>query len=214
MNFDKEEALKDIDEVMARDSVGGTSGSTSKVVSYLNCIKKYAPRGSAHRDKAEAVDLFPEKRKADPIRYMSGIIHSLRKDIEEEKGFDQYDENIHASLFKDFLGQAEFLNKGGLTRASMLVAEITLEEHLRKLAAKNNVPVKKQNGDWRKASALNQDLLDEGVYPGPQRTQVQTWLELRNDAAHPGEDFENQHQQSEIGQHIEGIRDFISRLPA
>jgi|SRR5580698_9944027 hypothetical protein len=102
------------------------------------------------------------------------------------------------------------------TWAGKGVRGATLEEQLRKMAAKSGVAVvDATNGQPRKASALNADLYSKvNAYSKPEHAQVDAWQKIRNDAAHGDPNFEQQHNDADIRRMFEGIRDFIVKQPA
>ena len=144
---------------------------------------------------------------------IKGILESLKNDI--SKGYlASLEELIHASMFSDYLEMADHLIKESYKDAAAVIAGSTLEEHLRKLCLKNNVPIhtqKAQGSEPKKASMLNAELYKANVYSNAQQQQITAWLAIRNNAAH-GEYA--QYTLPEVKLLIQGVRDFIIRLPA
>ena len=103
----------------------------------------------------------------------------------------------------------------GYKDAAAVIAGSTLEEHLRKLAAKHNVDMTETKRDGavvpKKAARLNDDLKKACAYNQLESSQVGTWLVLRNNAAHG---HFGEYMQAQVEQMIEGIRGFFLRNPA
>ena len=94
---------------------------------------------------------------------MVGVVVSLRADI--EAGYTQsLVELIHADVFADYLAMAAELQKNRYKDAAAVLAGSTLEEHLRKLAAKRRVSIGGRNETPAKASRINDELKSASVY--------------------------------------------------
>lgn len=114
-----------------------------------------------------------------------GILESL-KEAYLSGYFQKINEQINAEIFADFLEMAEFfLSKGEQWKnaAAFLIGGV-LEEHLRKLSIKNNIPIKKGNDKFVHAEDLNIELRKNSVYNEIERKQITTLLGIRNDADH------------------------------
>lgn len=176
-------------------------------------IERVAPRGSRYMKNAQA--LFDRGLlNASAIELAEGILIALRDDY--AAGYLQrVEELIHADMFSDFLDRADYFLKGGYKDPAAVIAGSVLEEHLRKLCVKNNIPVivTSPKGDQpKKADTMNADLArDETVYSKIEQKAVTAWLALRNAAAH-GE--YSKYTEQEIVLMVRGIRDFLLRHPA
>ena len=95
--------------------------------------------------------------------------------------------------------------------ASAVIAGAVLEEHLRKLAQRNDVPAEDDAGRPTKADRLNADLRKADSYPALDEKSVAAWLDLRNKAAHAQYD---DYRAEQVSLFIQGLRDFITRHPA
>jgi len=146
---------------------------------------------------------------------MRGVLEALRADIALGNA-GAYEAIVHADVFSDLISQAEHLvDDGGYRRAGAVLVGATLEGHLRSLAPACGVAVSNAKGEHKKASQLNQDLYSANAYDKATCAQIDAWLKLRNDAAHPTEpSFETTHTDSEVRLMSMGVRDFIRRHPA
>jgi hypothetical protein len=97
------------------------------------------------------------------------------------------------------------LKNGSYFVAAVVLAGSTLEEHLRKLSQKHNLPVVDS------IDKMNQALRQKGVYPQSTWRSISSWYDLRTDAAH-GKQRTYSHQ--EVQNMISGVRDVINRYPA
>jgi hypothetical protein len=141
---------------------------------------------------------------------LAGVLRGLRADV--DAGYMQtLEELVHADLFADFLEMADELQHSGYKDAAAVIAGSTLEEHLRKLAQKNEVATDKPDGAPKKADTLNADLAGAGAYNRLEQKSVTAWLDLRNSAAH-GKYDDYDHRQ--VASLIQGVRDFMMRRPA
>jgi hypothetical protein len=144
------------------------------------------------------------------LEHLIGIIKALHHDV--QNGYlKKFEEIIHGEVFSDYLEMAEHLNDAGYKDAASVIAGSTLESHLRQLCIKASVPVNKENGEPKKADAMNSELVKIDVYSGLDQKNVTAWLGLRNHAAHGEYDKYNSDQ---VELMIRGIRDFITRNPA
>ena len=94
-----------------------------------------------------------------------------------------------------------------------------LEEHIRLMAvAAGSIALQMTDRQGRlrprEASALREDLyaIAHAITAG-ERTQVQAWMDLRNEAAHNLPVFQGR-TDGDVERMIEGIREFIVRHPA
>ena len=143
------------------------------------------------------------------ISKIVGAIKALARDI--KKGYlDSVRSLIHADIFSDFLEMAEYLLKEGYKDAAAVLCGGVLEEHICKLAGKARVTLKKENGDLKKTSALNDELKNMGVYNNISHKSVTSWLSIRNDAAHGKY---NGYSSEQVKLFIDGVRLFIRQLP-
>jgi hypothetical protein len=149
-----------------------------------------------------------------PVLRGRGILRSALADVSDGYLWN-LKERVHGEVFDDFLVMASSLVGDGYIDAAAVIAVGTLEEHMRQLCAKKNVAttVPKQSGSTepKKASAMNRDLWQQGVYDKPDWRQVDAWLDIRNDPAHG---HYKRYSQQQVELMIEGIRGFFLRNPA
>jgi hypothetical protein len=145
---------------------------------------------------------------------VAGALQALQHDI--DKGYlDTYAELIHAGVFTNLLEMAQHLHSEGYKDAAAVLAGGVIEEHLRKLCEKSNIPSETldSSGGFRpkKAEALNTDLASANVYGKLDQKSITAWLDLRNKAAHARY---GEYTSDQVGLFIQGIRDFLVRFPA
>jgi hypothetical protein len=169
-------------------------------------VRRYAPKGSAHRDGAEALLKQYGVNNGYMVEPLLGILKALRADY--AAGYlATVEELIHANLFSDFLEMADHLvNQGYKDPAAVLVGSV-LEEHLRKLCLKNGLPVL-AGANYKKADTLNADLAGATVYSKLDQKSVTAWLDLRNKAAH-GHYADYTKEQVQLM--LDGVRHFMAR---
>lgn len=143
-----------------------------------------------------------------------GVLHAVAEDI--SKGWTwQYKELVHADVFTDLLDMADYLlSDGGFKDPAAVLAGSVLEEHIRKLCQKNNIPIQVQSSrgaEPKKASVMNDELVKQQIYNQAEWRSVQAWLDHRNDAAHG---HHTKYDPRQIKLMIDGIRDFFVRHPA
>lgn len=172
-------------------------------------IDRLAPPGSRYRHQAE--DLLAKAGGHNPYtaNLLLGVALALRADI--EAGHMQVlHELIHAEIFGDFLEMAEYLLDEGYKDPAAVITGGVLEEHLRKLCKKNSIQTE-HAGKSKKADTLNADLAGAGVYSKLDQKSVTAWLDLRNKAAHGKY---SEYTKDQVALMLQGIRHFLTRLPA
>ena len=147
------------------------------------------------------------------LPYLAGIIKALRHDV--EAGYlTSVRELAHGEVFGDLLEQADFLLKEGYKDPSAVIAGCALEAHLRSLCTKHGIDAEVRTDTDikpKKADRLNADLAGAEVYGKLDQKQVTAWLDLRNKAAHAHFD---DYTKEQVALMVQGIRDFIIRVPA
>jgi hypothetical protein len=186
------------------------SWRAERVTACIAAIERFTEPGSAYRRAAE--EPFSNRwmsSNASTLVHVAGIVVALRKDV--AAGYLQnYAELLHADLFADLLEMARELQNKGFKDAAAVITGSVLEEHLRKLADKHEVPIEKDGGAPKKASALNADLANN-AYTKLDQSNVTAWLSLRNSAAHGQYDH---YDHAQVAALIQGVQDFIVRHPA
>jgi hypothetical protein len=205
----KNAILEQIDDVLAattrRDAAGGfnTPGAEARAFATIERLGAGTPytksAGAALRIHSTKV-----------LHALRGILQSLRDDI--EAGYlTTIAELIHADVFADFLGMADELSRKGYKDPAAVVAGSVLDEHVRKLAQRNEIVIEDEDGKPLKADRINAELARAEVYNKLEQKNVTAWLDLRNKAAH-GEYDEYDHKQ--VAALISSVRDFLIRHPA
>jgi len=200
--------------VVSRSQYPDCSGLLKEEITSINtlmsdCIYRFAPNGSRHREsvleilKTYGVDSGPS------IRRLAGVLDALR--ISYESGYlTTVSELIHADVFTDFIEMADYLLTEGYKDPAAVIIGSVLEEHLRQLAQKNGVDVNIGSRP-KKADQLNADLFTQSVFSKLDQKAVTSWLDLRNKAAHGKY---NEYSKDQVAIQLQGIRDFIGRNPA
>ncbi len=175
-------------------------------------IQRIAPAGSAYRRQAQEINaqsyevwqMLPD---------LLGVLQALSKDV--KAGYLRpFEELIHGELFGDFLDMAQHLVESGYKDAAAVIAGGSLEGHLRQLAKKSSVDMVRTTASGavpKTANLLNSDLDKAGAYSVTDQKNVTAWLDLRNNAAH-GKYLE--YEKGQVSIMIDGIRNFITRVPA
>lgn len=141
------------------------------------------------------------------------VVDALRSDVAAGYLISQR-QLIHGELFSDFLEMAQHLLEEGYKDAAAVIAGSSLEAHLRQLCAKHSIDIETlSDGQMlpKKADRLNSDLAKVQAYSKNDQKSVTAWLGLRNSAAHGQYD---QYNRDQVNMMIEGLRNFIVRLPA
>lgn len=139
-----------------------------------------------------------------------GILHAVKNEILggwlfTVKGL------VSAEIFSDFLDMATYLLHENYKDPAAVVTGSVLEEHLRQLCNKNNIPIALLQGEKmlpKKADRMNGDLSSANVYNKLDQKNVTAWLDLRNKAAH-GQYTE--YSKEQVVLMLSGVTDFIAR---
>jgi hypothetical protein len=211
----KEDALADIDAVLAMTTAAGLEGSTERITHLHACITRYARTNSSYRTQADK--FIGASANPNVLSYaingLVGTLKSLRTDVANGH-LRQFESLVRADVLADLLAQADELVHSGYRLPAAVLAGAALEEHIRKLAAVNAVPTHGPDGRPRQASALNADLYSKAnVYSKAENAQVDAWQKLRNEAAHGLPTFMTTTNDSDIARMISGIRDFVVKYP-
>lgn len=141
-----------------------------------------------------------------PIMTYAGMLAALREDYIAGR-LQAIRELIQADLFSDFLEMAEHLLSEGMKDPAAMLTGAVLEEHLRKLCQKHNLPLPAKP----KLDTMNADLAKAGIYGKNDQKQITAWAGIRNDAAHG--DFAK-YDAAKVDLMIQGIRMFLANNPA
>jgi hypothetical protein len=119
---------------------------------------------------------------------------------------------VAAELFADFLEMAEHLLDAGYKDPAAVMIGSVLEEHLRQLCLKMEIPVEEERDGKTipiKADRLNAELAKREAYSKLDQKQVTAWLDLRNNAAHGKYGAYNREQ---VKQFLSGSTEFMTRV--
>ena len=210
----KNDIIERIDDLLGRSKKAETptifssrAKLTSMRVELMQTITDLSPPDSQYRKLAE--EAVQQKEWQSLIADLRGVLMGLRQAY--SKGYlSNINELIDADIFTDILDQSEYLNGQGYSRAAIVVAGVSLEAHLRKLALKNAIQLVNQ-GKYVKAETLNEALSKGGIIDKTLQKSITSWLGLRNDAAHPDPTEINE---GLIEPMIMGIRNLIEKYPA
>jgi hypothetical protein len=182
---------------------------TSLATLMCDTIARFAPAPSQY---VESMRALVNKYGIDNeyiVPHVAGVLRALR-DAYNAGYLSSVAELIHADVFADFVEMAEHLLAEGYKDPAAVVVGSTLEEHLRKLCAKNGL-APDVAGRPKKADQLNADLAGQSVYSKLDQKSITAWLDLRNKAAH-GKYAE--YSKEQVALLIQGVRDFMARVPA
>ena len=114
------------------------------------------------------------------------IIQNIKSEI--ENGYLNSIKSIVSSeIFNDFLEMAEHLLENDYKDPAAVMIGSVLEEHLRQMCIKNQIPttIDKDGKSFNiKTNQLNIDLAKKGIYNKLEQKSVLANLDLRNKAAH------------------------------
>ncbi len=179
------------------------------VTTLAAAIERFAPLGSLYlRQQQSALKLYgPANSRSVPI--LAGMLQALRNDISAGR-LNTFAELLHADVFGDFLEMSQHLLDQSYKDPAAVLAGGVLEEHLRKLCDKINIPPTVGTKP-KKADTMNAELAKAGAYSGLDQKAVTAWLGIRNAAAHGKY---TQYSSDQVLLFIQGVRDFIARTPA
>jgi hypothetical protein len=169
-------------------------------------LERVAPRGSRYAEAADDVLRGVGFFQSQSFSYIVGLLKALRADCESGL-LRTLQELIHGEIFGDFLEMADYLVDEGFKDPAAVIAGGVLEEHLRVLGVKNNLPIV-DGAKPKRADRLNAELGDAKAYSKLDQKNVVAWLDLRNKAAHGRY---NEYTKEQVALLIQGIRDFVSR---
>ena len=131
-----------------------------------------------------------------------GILRAALEDVEQ--GYlDTLQQMAAAEVFSDFLDQAEHLLEHGYVAPAASLAGAVLENGLRSLAERHDVPVKPRDN----LPALNSKLANKEVYNRLRQKQVSVWTEVRDNADHGHFD---KLTETDVLELFRGVRKFLA----
>jgi len=178
----------------------------------LAAIDRIVGHNSPYSDQARRI-LEMQVPYGCPLIMIAGVLESLKFDLESGH-LKSLAELIHGDIFADYLEMASYLSEEKYKDAAAVVAGSTLEAHLRQLCHKVGIDIEVPSASGvrpKKADQMNADLAKADVYSKLDQKSVTAWLDLRNKAAHGEYTEYDEHQ---VKQMIDGVRNFISRVPA
>jgi len=167
--------------------------------SCLNLLERVLGSTSVHCRNFET--LFPEFHNYSPVTQALGVLRAAKDDYEQGFLFDTRS-LIEAEVFDDFLDQAEHLLNAGYYQPAAVVIGSVLEDGLRKLCAKHEIPLSARP----KLDTMNADLAKRGVYNKLTQKRVTTLADVRNKAAHGEWD---QFTRDDVEDMLRNVRQFM-----
>lgn len=148
------------------------------------------------------------------FRVAVGIFNAAYEDFKNGL-LDDLQAEIECGVAVDYLQQAEALLKNPceVDHAHIPAAVLTgavLEKSLRTLCLKQNpsIDVDNENGKPKKAQRLLDDLKKATVFTAVEAKQIESWLAIRNSAAHGKDD---EFSPSDVSSMIRGVTDFLAK---
>lgn len=217
--MDTETAVKQIDVLLAEferakhssphdDLSGGLpADEMRKIYTRMKAaIVRLTPPGSSYAKDAELVDGYDGRL---VIAY-TGILRAIKDDY--SAGYLQTVKDlIQAGVFENFLEMADELLLKNYKDAAAVITGSALEEHVRKLANNASLPIQDAKSRKRKFDELTIDLVKVGIFSETQRKILIAWYGIRNDAAHGNYTHVIE---GDVKNMIQGVRDFMTRIPA
>ena len=145
--------------------------------------------------------LFPKFRNYSPVTQALRVSRAAKEDYEQGFLFDTRT-LIEAEVFDDFLEQAEHLLGSGYYQPSAVVIGSVLEDGLRKLCFKHEIPLSAKP----KLDTMNADLAKRGVYNKLTQKHVTALADIRNKAAHGEWDEFTNHDVEDM---LRSVRQFM-----
>lgn len=151
------------------------------MTSVANVVTLVAPQGSYFRDELARITTNDHLKGGAPwalLQKMHGLLTSLKD--EAVHGLLRKLEYIAvATAFDDFLDHAEAFHKGNKAREAGVLAAIVLEDTIKRIATKNNVPT-----DGISLEQLIDELVKIGVFTPVKAKRIKGYAGVRNPALH------------------------------
>jgi len=167
--------------------------------SCLNLLSRAFGPDSVHYKNFET--LFPKFDDYSPIVQGVGVVKAAKDDYEQGFLFDART-LIEAEVFDDLLEQAQHLLTAGYYQPAAVVIGSVLEDGLRKLCAKHEIPLSVKH----KLDTMNADLAKRGVYNKLTQKRVTALADVRNKAAHGEWD---QFTRDDVEDMLRNVRQFM-----
>jgi hypothetical protein len=182
--------------------------AVSVITRLASTIDRLAPPNSHHKRNLQSI-FETRGRSYAAIPVLVGALLALRKDYELGH-LQTFEQLVHAETSASFIEMAEDLHTKGYKDAAAVIAGSVLEQHLRDLCSGAKIEID-SNGKYKKADALNSELVGQGIYNKLDQKNVTSWLGLRNDAAHGNY---SSYTMVQVKLMIDSVRDFMTRHAA
>lgn len=119
---------------------------------------------------------------------------------------------VTAEVFANFLEMAEHLLNTGYKDPAAVMCGSVLEEHLRQLCLKHNIPIVQERDSAKipkKADRLNSELASADIYSKLDQKMITAWLDLRNKAAHGKYD---EYTKDQVQHMLMAVTEFMARV--
>jgi hypothetical protein len=117
------------------------------------------------------------------VAVLAGIARAMKNEF--DSGFlPSVRDFVRADVFADFLEMADYLLSEGYKDPSAVITGAVLEDSLRQLCNRENLPITKPDGKPLTIEPMNVELAKAKVYDKLVQKQVTSWADLRNKAAH------------------------------
>lgn len=173
------------------------------MTSVANVVMLLAPQGSYFRDELVRITTNDRLKGGAPwalLQKMHGLLTSL-KDAAVHGLLRKIEYIAIATAFDDFLDHAEAFHKGNKAREAGVLAAIVLEDTIKRIAAKNNIPT-----SGISLEQLIDELVKIGVFTPVKAKRIKGYAGVRNPALHAEwEEFDIK----DAGDLIAGTRELI-----
>jgi uncharacterized protein YutE (UPF0331/DUF86 family) len=176
------------------------------LTSSANLVQAIAPKGSYFLQECDQVLHDKDLIYRVPTRLvlrMLGILQSAKAEF--DKGLLRRVEYlVAAATFDDFLDHAATYHKGNMKNEAAVLASAVLEDVIKKIAAKNELPVANQS-----IEELMDSLVKSAIFTDTKAKRVRAYAGVRNHALHAEwEEFDIK----DVGEQIAGVRDLIAEF--
>lgn len=176
-------------------------------ISVEAAIRRIAPDDSVYREQMGDGKAMNE---LDRCKYAIANAKALLADI-GEGAFVTVTSIIRAEQISSYLDSAEQLLSKGQKSGAALIAQASLESHLRNLAEKNDITIFSRGGDLKEAPRLNDELAAAAVYNKTDRNVINGWFEMHDYAGHGSKE---RLKKAYVELMIKWIRTFLFANPA
>lgn len=160
--------------------------------------------GGAHTYTSNFESLTEEHAYTGSTKAGLGILRAALEDVKQGH-LTALQHLAAAEVFTDLLGQADHLLEHGYSLPAASLAGAVLENGLRSLAERNEIPIKPRDD----LSALNGKLAAKAVYNRLRQKQMAVWIDVRNAADHGRfDDF----GEADVAELIKGVRGFLAEM--